>query len=90
MVRGFMSGYTCWMEHGEHKEVVHQEHSTVEENQGNNVMVEDNDMAVDNDIDDLDEMFHNVNDEFTSKGQSQKFLQMMKDYETLVFLDCKK
>jgi hypothetical protein len=21
--RGFMSGYICWMEHGEHKEVVH-------------------------------------------------------------------
>jgi hypothetical protein len=22
LVRGFMSGYTCWMEHGEYKEVV--------------------------------------------------------------------
>jgi hypothetical protein len=22
LVRGFMSGYTCWMEHGEYKEIV--------------------------------------------------------------------
>jgi hypothetical protein len=22
IIRGFMSGYTCWMEHGEYKEVV--------------------------------------------------------------------
>jgi hypothetical protein len=36
MVRGFMSGYTYWMEHDEHKEVVHKGHSTIED-QGNNM-----------------------------------------------------
>jgi uncharacterized protein YacL (UPF0231 family) len=32
MVRGFMSGYSCWTRHDEHKEVVYEGHSTVEEN----------------------------------------------------------
>ena len=78
--RGFMSGYTCWTEHGEHKEVVHEGHPTVEENQGNNVTVEgDNYVIADNDVDELDEMLHNVKGDFTSKSQNQKFSQMMKD-----------
>jgi hypothetical protein len=25
LVRGFMSGYTCWTEHGEYKEVVYED-----------------------------------------------------------------
>jgi hypothetical protein len=32
------------------------------------VTVEDNDMVADTGVDDLDEMFRNVDDEFTSKG----------------------
>jgi hypothetical protein len=44
-------------------------------------------VSADNDI---DEMFRNVDDEFTSKGHSQKFLLMMKDNEALLFLGCKK
>jgi hypothetical protein len=47
-------------------------------------------MATDNDIDDLDEIFRNVDGEFTCKGKSQKFSKMMKDYETPMFLRCKK
>jgi hypothetical protein len=54
------------------------------------VKVEDNVIAVSNDVDDLDEIFHNVDDEFTCKGQSQKFSLRMKDSDTLVFLGCKK
>ena len=54
-------------------------HPIVEEDQGNNVTVEDNDVATDNDVDDLDEMLRNVEGEFTSKSQNQKFSQMMKD-----------
>jgi hypothetical protein len=38
-------------------------------------------VSADNDI---DEMFRNVDDEFTSKGHSQKFLLMMKDNEALL------
>jgi hypothetical protein len=34
------------------------------------VTLEDNDMIVDNDVNDLDEIFHNVDGDFTSKGQS--------------------
>jgi hypothetical protein len=84
MVRGFMSRYTCWMEHSEHKEVIHGGQSTIEEEQGNNMTVDDNNMTIDNDVDDLDEMLHNVDDEFTSKSESQKFSQMM-DYKTPPF-----
>jgi hypothetical protein len=71
MARGFMSGYTCWIEHGEHKEVVREGHSIVEEDQDKNVMVEDNDMAPDNNVDDLDEMFRDVDDEFACKCESK-------------------
>jgi ABC-type polysaccharide/polyol phosphate transport system ATPase subunit len=42
------------------------------------------------DVDELDEMFHCVDDEFISKGRSQKFSQMMKDYETSLFIGHKK
>jgi hypothetical protein len=37
LVRGFMSGYTCWMEHGEYKEVV----------------LEDTDVGGDDDVDQM-------------------------------------
>jgi hypothetical protein len=43
---------------------------TVEEDHGNNVTVEDNDMTTNNGVDNLDEMFHNVDGDFTSKGRS--------------------
>jgi hypothetical protein len=76
--RGFASGNTYWMEHDEYKEFVHNGHPIFEEDQRNNVTVEGHDMTSINDVDDdLDEMFHNVDAEFTSKGQSQKFSQMM-------------
>jgi hypothetical protein len=35
------------------------------------VIVEDNDMTTDNDVDDLDEIFCNVDGEFTSKGNNK-------------------
>jgi hypothetical protein len=44
---------------------------TVEEDHRNNVTVEDNDMTTNNGVDNLDEMFLNVDGDFTSKGQSQ-------------------
>jgi uncharacterized protein YacL (UPF0231 family) len=47
-------------------------------------MIENNDITPNNDVDDLDEMFHNADDEITCKCKSQKFLQMMKDYESKV------
>jgi hypothetical protein len=76
--RGFASGNTYWMEHDEYKEFVHNGHPIFEEDQRNNVTVEGHDMTSINDVDDdLDEMFHNVDAEFTSRGQSQKFSQMM-------------
>ena len=50
----------------------------------------DNDVATDNDVDDLDEILRNVEGDFTSKSENQKFSQMMKDYETLLFFGCKK
>jgi hypothetical protein len=37
--RGFMSGYTCCTKNGEDKEVVHEVHLTIEEDQSNNVIV---------------------------------------------------
>ena len=89
--RGFMSGYTCWTEHGEHNEVVHEGHPTDEKDRSNNVTVEGgNDVSADNNVDDLDEILRNVEGDFTSKSQNKKFSQMMKDYETPVFLGCKK
>jgi hypothetical protein len=54
------------------------------------MVVEDNDVAADNDVDDLDEMLRNVKGEFTSKSQNKKFSQIMKDYETSVFSGCNK
>jgi hypothetical protein len=65
-------------------------HPTVEEYHGTNVIVEDNYVTSDNDVDDLDEIFRNVHSEFSSKGKDQKFSEMMKDYETPVFLGCNK
>jgi hypothetical protein len=44
---------------------------TVEEDHRNNVTVEDNDMTTNNGVDNLDEMFLNVDGDFTGKGQSQ-------------------
>ena len=46
---------------------MHEEHPTVEEDQGNNMTIEDNDVTCDNDVDDLEEMLRNVEGEFTSK-----------------------
>ena len=44
----------------------------------------------DNDVDDLDEMLRNVENDFTSNSESKKFSKMMKDYETPVYIGCKK
>jgi hypothetical protein len=74
LVRGFMSEYTYWMEHGEYKEV----------------MLEDTDVGGDDDVDGLDEMLRNVESDFSGKYQNDKFSQIMKDYETPLFLGCKK
>jgi hypothetical protein len=53
-----MSGYTCWTEHGEHKEIMYERHPSIEEDQGNNMVIKDNGVTFDNGVDDLDEMLH--------------------------------
>jgi hypothetical protein len=124
LVRGFMSGYTCWTEHGEYKEVVLEDtdvegdddidqtnYCWTEQNMARedsnvrdddvvdqtnhcwteqNMAGEDTDVGGDDDIDDLDEMLQNVKSEFSDKSQNDKFSQIMKDYETLLFSGCKK
>jgi hypothetical protein len=39
-----------------------------------NIRVEEEDVSADNDVNDLDEMLHNVECEFTSKSQNKKIL----------------
>jgi hypothetical protein len=113
LIRGFMSGYTCWTEHGEYKEVVggdddvdEMNHCWTEHNMAGedtnvrdddnvdqtnhcwmeqNMVREDTDVEGDDDVDDLDEMLRNVESEFSGKCQNDKFLQIMKDYETPLF-----
>jgi hypothetical protein len=51
---------------------------------------EDTDVRCDDDLDDLDEMLWNVESEFRGKSRNDKFLQIMKDYETPLFSGCKK
>jgi hypothetical protein len=51
---------------------------------------EDTDVGGDYDVDDLDEMLRNVESEFSSKSQNDKFSQIMKEYETPLFSGCKK
>jgi hypothetical protein len=51
---------------------------------------EDTDVGGDDDVDDLDEMLWNVESEFSGKSQNDKFSQIMKDYETPLFLGCNK
>jgi hypothetical protein len=47
---------------------------------------EDNNVGGDDDVDDLDEMLRNMESEFSGKSQNDKFSQIMKDYETPLFL----
>jgi hypothetical protein len=51
---------------------------------------EDTDVGDHDDVDDLDEMLRNVEWEFSGKSQNDKFSRIMKDYETTLFLGCKK
>jgi hypothetical protein len=51
---------------------------------------EDTDVGGDDDVDDLDEMLWNMESEFSGKSENDKFTQIMKDYETPLFLGCKK
>jgi hypothetical protein len=124
LIRGFMSGYTCWTERGEYKEVVLEDtdvggdddvdqtnHYWMEQNMARedtdvgsdddvdqtnhcwteqNMAGEDTDVRGDDDVDDLDEMLRNAEIEFSGKSQNDKFSQIMKDYETPLFLGCKK
>jgi hypothetical protein len=55
-----------------------------------NMAGEDTDVRGDDDVDDLDEMLRNAEIEFSGKSQNDKFSQIMKDYETPLFLGCKK
>jgi hypothetical protein len=50
----------------------------------------DTDVGGHDDLDDLDEMLRNLESEFSGKSQNDKFSQIMKDYETPLFLGCKK
>jgi hypothetical protein len=50
----------------------------------------DTDVGGHDDLDDLDEMLRNLESEFNGKSQNDKFSQIMKDYETPLFLGCKK
>jgi hypothetical protein len=54
LVRGFMSGYTCWTEHGEYKEVVGDDDDVDEMNHcltERNMAREDTDVRDDDDVD---------------------------------------
>jgi hypothetical protein len=54
------------------------------------MVVEDTDVGGHDDVDDLDEMLRNVESEFSGKSLNDKFLQIVKDYETPLFLECKR
>jgi hypothetical protein len=64
LVRGFMSGYTCWTEHGEYKEVVLEDtdiEGDYDVHQMNQCLTEQNAVGEDTDVggdDDLDQMTH--------------------------------
>jgi hypothetical protein len=51
---------------------------------------EDTDVGGDDVVDDLDEMLRNVESEFNGKSWNDMFLQIMKDYKTPLFSECKK
>jgi hypothetical protein len=51
---------------------------------------EDTDVGGDDDVDDLDEILKNVESEFSGKSQNDNFSQIIKDYETPLFLGCEK
>jgi hypothetical protein len=55
-----------------------------------NMAGKDTDVGGHDDVDDLDEMLQNVESEFNGKSQNDKFSQIMKDYETPLFLGCKR
>jgi hypothetical protein len=55
-----------------------------------NMAVEDTDVGGHDDVDDLDEMLRNVESEFSGKSLNDKFSQIVKDYETPLFLGCKR
>jgi hypothetical protein len=55
-----------------------------------NMAGEDTDVGGDDDVGDLYEMLRNVESEFSGKSRNDKFSQIMKDYETPLFLGCKK
>jgi hypothetical protein len=85
----------CWMEHNMAREdtdvrddddVDQMNHCWTEQNMAG----EDTNVGGDVDVDDLDEMLRNVESEFSGKCQNDKFSQIMKDYETPLFLGCKK
>jgi hypothetical protein len=64
LVRGFMSGYTCWMEHGEYKEVVLEDTNVGGDDdvdQMNQCWMDQNMAREDTDVrdnDDVDQMNH--------------------------------
>jgi hypothetical protein len=85
----------CWMEYNMAREdtdvrddddVDQMNHCWTEQNMAG----EDTNVGGDVDVDDLDEMLRNVESEFSGKCQNDKFSQIMKDYETPLFLGCKK
>jgi hypothetical protein len=51
---------------------------------------EDTDVGGDDDVYGLDEILRNVESEFSGKNLNDKFSQIMKDYETPLFSECKK
>jgi hypothetical protein len=56
LIRGFMSGYTCWTEHGEYKEVVGGDDNVDETNHcwtEQNMAREDTDVQDDDDVDQM-------------------------------------
>jgi hypothetical protein len=55
-----------------------------------NMAGEDTDVGGDDDVGELDEMLQNVESEFSGKSHNAMFSQIMKDYETPLFLGCKK
>jgi hypothetical protein len=55
-----------------------------------NMLGENTDVEGDDDVDDLDEMLRNVKCEFSGKSRNVKFSQIRKNYETPLFLGCKK
>jgi hypothetical protein len=97
LVGGFMSEYTCWMEHGEYKDVVLEDTDLASDDDVDqmnhcwteqNMARQDTNVGGGDDVDDLDEMLRNVESEFSGKSQNNKFSQIMKDYDTPLFSGC--